>query len=71
MKVTRTKPSSQAAYRKYNLKIFSTHDDANESDAKELAALSPAKHIQNATELTKKLYAEELKKPMNKKLRLR
>jgi len=62
---------SEAVYEKSNLGTFGTHKEMNEADAKEMAALSPTEHIQNATELTKKLFAEELKKPMNKKLRFR
>jgi hypothetical protein len=49
MKVTRTKPSSSPAYQKHNLKAFNTHENANEADAKEMAALSPAEHLQNVT----------------------
>lgn len=58
-------------YKKSQLRTFKTNEEMNEADAKEMASLSPTKHIQNATELTRKLYSEELKKPMNKKLRFR
>lgn len=61
----------ETIYQKSHLRTFGTLDEMNEADAKEMAALSPTEHIQNATELTKKLFAEELKKPMNKKLRFR
>ena len=61
----------ETVYQKTSLRAFGTHDEMNEADAKEMAALSPAEHLQNAADLTRKLFAEELKKPMNKKLRFR
>lgn len=53
------------------LNVYNSFKEMNEADAKEMAGLSPAEHLQNTTNLTKKLFAEELKKPMNKKLRFR
>ncbi|MDO8995959.1 MAG: hypothetical protein Q7U77_04990, partial [Sediminibacterium sp.] len=61
----------ETTYQKSHLRTFGTNEDMNEADAKEMASFSPAEHLQNATKLTRKLYAEELKKPMNKKLRFR
>ena len=61
----------EVIYRKSQVATFGTNEDMNEADAMEMAALSPTEHIQNATELTRKLYSEELKKPMNKRLRFR
>jgi|JI6StandDraft_1071083.scaffolds.fasta_scaffold14437_5 hypothetical protein len=71
MKVNRINPSFQNAYHKQNLRAFSSHEDANESDAKEMAALSTAEHFQYVNRLIRELFADELKKPMNKKLRFR
>lgn len=62
---------AEVIYQKTGLRAFGSHEEMNEADAKEMATLSPAEHIQLATEITTKLFAEELKKPMNKKLRFR
>ena len=43
----------------------------NEADAKEMAALSPEEHLQNANFLIEKIFAEELKKPMDKKVKFK
>lgn len=53
------------------IKKFDSFEEMNEEDAREKAALSPIEHLQNATSLIEKLYAEELKKPMDKKIRWR
>ncbi|MDP2414944.1 hypothetical protein [Daejeonella sp.] len=65
------KPGSQTAYQKHNLKAFSSNEDANEAFAKEMAALSPTEHLQNVNALIRKLFADELSRPMNKKIRFR
>lgn len=65
----RLKPDSQAAYQNHNLKAFSSHEYANEAVAKEMAALSPTEHLQNVNALIRKLFADELSRPMNKKIR--
>jgi hypothetical protein len=64
-------PESQTPYQKHNLKTFSSHEDANEAVAKEMAALSPTEHFQNVNALIGKLFADELIRPMNKKIRFR
>ena len=64
-------PKPQAVYQKTSLRAFGTHNEMNEADAKEMAALSPAEHLQNAVDLSRKVFEEELRKPMNKKLRFR
>ena len=61
----------EAAYAKSKVRIFSSFEEAEEADAKEMAALSPLQHLQNATLLIKHIYAEELKKPFVKKLRFK
>ena len=48
------------------IKHFSSFETANEADAKEMAALTPEEHLQNATLLIQGLYKQELSKPMNK-----
>lgn len=45
-------PGSQTANQKYNMKAFSSHEMANESDAKEMASLFPAEHFQNVNALS-------------------
>lgn len=61
----------ETIYQKTSMRAFGTHEEMNEVNAKEMATLSPAEHLQNATDLTKKLFAEELRKPMDKKIRFR
>lgn len=51
-----------------SIQPFTTFNDMNEADAKEMANITGVQHLQNVTSLIKKLYAVELKKPMNKKL---
>lgn len=46
-------------------------DDMNEEDAKAMTGISPINHLQNATLMIKKVYAEQLNKPMNKDLKFK
>ncbi len=71
MKGKESKCGSQTVYRKHNLKASSSHEDANEADAKEMAAQSSVEHLQNVNTLIHTLFADELRRPMNKKLRFR
>ena len=48
--------------------MFDVLKEMNEHDAKERAKLTGVQHLENATRLIKALYAEELKKPMSKRL---
>lgn len=57
-------------YVKSNISIFTSFEEMNESDAKAMANISPINHLRNATMLIRKVYAEQLKQPMNKSLRL-
>ncbi len=57
----------QAPYGK-TVSFANSFAEMNEADAKEMASLSPEQHLANATKLTKELYKEELKKPMDKKI---
>ena len=46
----------------YNrIRFFKSFEEADDADAAEMAALSPVQHLQNATELIKRIYAKELK----------
>ena len=47
------------------IKLFSSFAEMNEADAQEMAAISPIIHLQNATMITKKIFSEELKNPMD------
>lgn len=61
----------ETVYQKSTLKTFSSFEEADEENAKSMAALSPEEHIRNVTDRLKKMHEEELKKPMDKKLKLR
>ncbi|MBS1736627.1 MAG: hypothetical protein JSS98_08520 [Bacteroidetes bacterium] len=56
---------------KKKLKTFDSFNEASEADAKAKANLSPEQHILNVTQRIKEMYAEELKKPMDKNLKFR
>lgn len=51
--------------------FFNSFEEANEADAKARALLTPLQHLQNVTERIKMMYAEELKKPMDKTLKFK
>lgn len=55
------------AYQK-PIQQFTSFEDMNEAEAKVMANISGVNHLQNATSLIKKVYADELKKPMDKKI---
>lgn len=50
---------------KWKLTFFSSFEEMNEADAKEMASFTPLQHLQNATGLIKIFYANELKKKFN------
>lgn len=54
---------------KYTLTYFSSFEEENEATAIVKASLSPQKHIENVTKRITKMYADELKKPMDKTLK--
>ena len=58
-------------YGKRILQIFSSFETANEADAKERANLLPEQHLMNVTQMIKKMYADELKTPMDKTIQFR
>jgi len=51
--------------------IFHSFEEADEANAKTKANLSPEQHIMNVTKRIKEMYADELKKPMDKNLKFR
>ena len=57
------------SFNKMQIKFFTSFEAMNEADAKEMATLSPKEHLQNAVFLTRQIFAEELKKPMDKKIK--
>lgn len=61
----------EVIYEKRTLKTFDTFEDAAEADAKAKASLPPEQHIANVTKRLKEIYADELKKPMDKNLKFR
>ena len=55
-------------YSKKSVRFFDTYEEMNNSDAKEMSAISGLQHLANVTILIKNIFAEELKKPMDKKV---
>ncbi|MEO6706786.1 MAG: hypothetical protein ABIN04_13175 [Ginsengibacter sp.] len=43
----------------------------NEADAQSAATTEPLVHLKNTTELIKKIYADELKNPFDKKIKFK
>ncbi|MFT4018303.1 MAG: HNH endonuclease domain-containing protein [Agriterribacter sp.] len=61
----------EVTYKKGTIKTFDSFEDAAEADAKAKASLPPEQHIANVTKRLKEIYADELKKPMDKNLKFR
>ncbi len=61
----------EVAYKKSNLKAFSSFEEADEENARAMAYLSPEEHLKNVRERIQKIYEDELKKPMDKKIKFR
>lgn len=63
----------EVAYQKKNweLKSFSSFEEMNEATAQTMAQLSGEEHLRNTTELIKRIYSDELKLPMDKKIKFR
>lgn len=58
-----------AAYQsKIHIHLSHSLEEINETTAKAMASLSPEQHLKNVTAMIKHIYAEQLLKPMNKKL---
>lgn len=49
------------------LKKLNFFEEMNEVDAQSAANISPLDHLKNTTEIIKKIYEKELKKPFDKK----
>ena len=47
-------------YGNKKLSFFNSFEEMEEAEARQMAALSPIEHLQNATELIKRVYAIEL-----------
>ena len=52
----------KADYGKWEIHFFKSFEEMDEHDAKELAAFSPIQHLQNTTDLIKRVFNKELKK---------
>lgn len=50
------------------LKIFNSFSAANEENSKQMASISPIENFKNVKNLIEKIYADELEKPMDKKV---
>ena len=61
----------EAIYKTKGLKKFDSFEAANEADAEAKANLAPEQHLLNATKRIKEMYADELKRPMDKNLKFR
>ena len=61
----------EIVYGNKKLSFSNTLEEMNNSDAKAMAALSPTDHFRNVTTMIEEMYAEELKKPMSKKLKIK
>lgn len=62
---------AQVDFSKKTLKKFDSFSEMDEADAKEMAALTPKEHLQNTTFLIRQIFADDLRKPMNKKVKFR
>ncbi len=58
-------------YHRNQIKSFNSFEEMNEADAKEMAAISPLTHLQNATLLAKKTFSADLEKPMDMKIKFK
>ncbi|MBI1780106.1 MAG: hypothetical protein HYR66_01870 [Sphingobacteriales bacterium] len=63
----------EAAYQKKNRKLqsSSSFEEKNEAGAKAMARLSGEEHLRNATQLIKRVYSEELKKPKDRTIKFK
>lgn len=73
-----TKSEAHSAVSEFNagfqhsvLKTAGSFDEMNESDAAEKASIPPELHMKNAVEQIKRIYKNELNKPIDKKLKFR
>ncbi len=59
------------AYQKKQIRSFTSFEQMNEEDAKEMAIIPPLTHLQNATLLAKKIFSADLEKPMDMKIKFK
>ena len=62
---------AEVVCQKPQIKHFNSIEEMNEADAKAMADISPLNHLQNATSMIKKIYAEQLKEPMDKTIKFK
>ena len=61
---TKTVEEPAVAYQKNKIQFFSSFEEMNDADAKEVAAVDPLENLKNATAYIMHLYADELKNKM-------
>ncbi len=61
----------EAVYERTGLRFFSSFEEADEADAKEMAALTGQQHFANAHLLICAIYKEALKEPFDKTIKTR
>ncbi|MBA3898836.1 MAG: hypothetical protein H0X62_01290 [Bacteroidetes bacterium] len=44
-----------------SIRVFTSYEEMEEKNARELASLSPEEHLRHATDLIKRIFSEELK----------
>ncbi len=54
--------------KKVQVSVSHSFEEMNEFTAKVMSELSPEEHLRNVTTLLKKMYAEQLAKPMKRRL---
>lgn len=59
------------AYKKSSITTFNSFEEMNKADAQSAAHTAPLDHLKNTTERIKKIYADELKTPFDKKIKRR
>ncbi len=54
-----------------SIRKFDSFEQMNEADAKEMADISAVDHLRNTVHLIRKIFSEELKRPMNKRIKFK
>jgi CRISPR-associated endonuclease Csn1 len=66
-----SEPETVYKAEKKDIIFFDSLEDMNEATAQAMAQLSGEEHLKNAIEMIKRIYADELSKPMDKKIKFR
>ena len=66
-----TKKPNVVLQKKKRVRFFSSFEEMNEADAKEMASLSPKEHFQNTTSLIEKIFTKELKRLAEKRIKFK